>query len=209
MKKPTIKERDYWGINGVGIEQLTHEHFEKWYKYLISEYDPPRKEILLIMPCAAIKPYYNSPIHKVINDGVNEYENKIAKIVVSNAGIIPYEFADEYPFESYDWNPAFEEEEDKKNYYQITKKRMKGYLSKHADKYEKIIIYLRPTSESYKATIEATKETGNEEKTTKIAVEERKEKKKDLDLSLIEEKNVQKLLTAIKERFDDTTKRRC
>lgn len=54
---PTFIDKDYIGINGVGIQQLVHPHFEEWFKYIVTVYEPPYKNIGLFMPCSAIKPY--------------------------------------------------------------------------------------------------------------------------------------------------------
>ncbi len=68
MKTPIIKEKDYISINGVGTQQLTHPHFEIWQQYFKENYDLKENiKIILFLPCAAIKPYYNSPIHRVFN----------------------------------------------------------------------------------------------------------------------------------------------
>lgn len=97
--------RDYLGINRVGIKQLTNPYFEARFRYIVTEYEHPKPpRICLFLPCSVIKPYFNSPIHKVINKTIAQYEDHIHKIVISNAGIIPYEFAGYYPFNSYDWN---------------------------------------------------------------------------------------------------------
>ena len=105
MKIPEILEKDYIGINGVGKAQLNHLHFEAWQSYFINSYEIEGNiTTIVFLPCAAIKPYYNSPIHQVFNKILDKYKN-IQKFVISNAGLIPYEFCDQYPFDSYDWNP--------------------------------------------------------------------------------------------------------
>lgn len=148
MTVPTFTDKDYIGINGVGIQQLTHPHFEEWFKYIITEYEPPKqKKICIFIPCSAIKPYYNSPIHKVINKAIYKYEDYIHKIVISTAGIIPYEFSDQYPFNSYDWNPQFETEEIKNKYIELTSNRLINFFNKHSTKYITFISYFRPDAE--------------------------------------------------------------
>lgn len=144
---PTFTDKDFIGINGVGIQQLAHPHFEEWFKYIITEYEPPKqKKICIFIPCSAIKPYYNSPIHKVINKIIDQYDN-VHKIVISNAGIIPYEFSDYYPFNSYDWNPQFETEEIKNKYIELTTNRLTSFFNKHSTKYITFISYIRPDAE--------------------------------------------------------------
>lgn len=145
---PTFNYEDIVGINGVGIRQLTHPHFEEWFKYIVTAYEPPKPpRICLFVPCSAIKPYYNSPMHKVINRSISQYEDDIRKIVISNAGIIPYEFSNFYPFNSYDWNPKLETEEIKKIYIEITVNRLIAFFNKHSTKYICFISYFRPDAE--------------------------------------------------------------
>ena len=144
MDYPRFVEKDYIGLNGTSEEQLLHPHFEKWQKWLLEEYNSPKDKIALFIPCAAIKPYYNSPIHKIINSTLKQYENKIHKIVISNAGVIPYEFSDKYPFDSYDWNPLSESESIKNKYYNVIKDRIQDYLEIH--EYKSYLSYLRLNS---------------------------------------------------------------
>jgi predicted RNA-binding protein len=136
MKHPKFGSEDIFGINGVGEEQLLHPHFEKWHKWIIKEYRPSPNKIAVFVPCAAIKPYYNSPIQ----------------------GIIPYEFADCYPFNCYDWNPAYETEGIKERYIEVTKQRLRNYLYVHSGSYAAFIAYLRPNSESLKVLKEVSDE---------------------------------------------------
>ena len=147
MTETTFADKDYIGINGVGINQLTHPHFEEWFKYIITEYEPPKPpKICIFIPCSVTKPYFNSPIHKVINKIIDQYDN-VHKIVISNAGIIPYEFSDYYPFNSYDWNPQFETEEIKKMYIELTINRLTDFFNKHSTKYIGFINYFRSDAE--------------------------------------------------------------
>ncbi|AIS31987.1 hypothetical protein BRM9_1171 [Methanobacterium formicicum] len=149
MEHPNFSNKDYIGLNGTKSSQLLHPHFQEWQNWFINSYNHPKSKIALFIPCAAIKPYYNSPIHKIINQNVEKFENKIHKIVISNAGVIPYEFCDKYPFDSYDWNPVTESKTIQKEYYEVTRDRIALYLKKHA--YESYVSYLRPSSLSFEA----------------------------------------------------------
>lgn len=93
------------------------------------------------------KTLYSSPIHKVINNAIAQYEDHIHKIVISNAGIVPYEFSNFYPFDSYDWNPRHETEEIKNKYIELTVNRLIQYFDKHSAKYKSFISYFRPDAE--------------------------------------------------------------
>jgi len=124
MPLPKFESPDYIGINGVDLQQLIHPHFEIWQNYFNTEYELKKNiKTIIFLPCAAIKPYYNSPIHKEFNKIIDKYKN-IQKIVISNAGVIPYEFSDEYPFNSYDWNPLLETPEIMEQYLKISASRI-------------------------------------------------------------------------------------
>lgn len=158
MNYPKFDNKDYLGLNGTTKFQLTHPHFEQWQNWFIEDYEPPNERIALFIPCAAIKPYYNSPIHKEINKKLDKYADSIHKIVISNAGVIPYEYSDKYPFNSYDWNPLAESDAIQNEYYEITKSRILKYLQKH--EYINYVSYLRSGSISFNALNDSCKELG-------------------------------------------------
>lgn len=147
ISTPLFDKKDYLGINGVGISQMEHPHFQEWFIYIINEYKPPKDKIGLFIPCSAIKPYFNSPIHKIINKTIEQHDNRIHKIVISNAGIIPYEFSEYYPFDSYDWNPMHETDEIKNKYIETTVNRLTTFFNAHSSKYISFISYFRPDAE--------------------------------------------------------------
>ena len=153
MNSPQCESNDIFGLNGVGEEQLLHPHFERWHEWIINQYEPLLNKIAVFIPCAAIKPYYNSPIHKAFNPIIDRFPTH--KIVISNAGIIPYEFADCYPFSCYDWNPAYETDEIKERYIEVTFHRLNNYLKAHGTAYTGFVSYLHPNSSSLKALREA------------------------------------------------------
>ena len=67
----------------------------------------PRNEIAVFLPCSASKPYPYSDSHR---DGYLKallpYFDRIDLLVVSEPmGIVPYSYSDEYPVDSYDYNP--------------------------------------------------------------------------------------------------------
>ncbi|MBD3215026.1 MAG: hypothetical protein GF311_20610 [Candidatus Lokiarchaeota archaeon] len=152
QKPPEILDKDYIGLNGVGLSQLKHPHFEIWQTYLREHYSLEKeKKLIIFIPCAAIKPYNNSPIHKIFNKVIDKFNNT-QKFVISNAGIIPYEFCHLYPFNSYDWNPLLETNRIKDLYIKITTKRIFEFFKSKIDieNYD-YISYLRNSSESMKA----------------------------------------------------------
>lgn len=137
---------------GVGEEYLTHKYFEVWQDYLVRFYTPPaERDILLILPCSHKKPYSESETHRKILAvlGKSKFSGRIHEVMVSNPGLIPREFEDNYPFNAYDWDETLETKEVKKRYIQVTAERVERYLKKH--RCSKILCYLKYDSESYKA----------------------------------------------------------
>jgi len=192
MKPPDLLEKDYIGLNGVGKAQLNHPHFEIWQSYFKEDYIIKENiKTVLFLPCAAIKPYYNSPIHRAFNEVINDYKN-IQKIVISNAGIIPYEFCDRYPFESYDWNPLFETDLIKQEYIEVISKRIFDFFyAREIDNNLKFISYLRNGSESLKSLEIAFNKLSFNLEVTKISG--KLHETADTDLLLILEENLKKL----------------
>jgi pyruvate-formate lyase-activating enzyme len=148
-------------IKGVGVEFIDHPHYNVWQDFITSFYDGPRdKDIALFVPCAAKKPYSESKTHQLIFSAMRRSKNfrRIHRIVISSPGVIPFEFSDYYPFNSYDWDEKLETPEIMKEYVRINKQRAVNYLKAH--KYKHVACFFKPTSESYEALREACAELG-------------------------------------------------
>ncbi len=143
-------------LKGVGKEYLLHPYYEVWQDYFVRFYKKPEeKDTILFIPCTYTKPYYRSKLHREI---LKIVPKNVHIVVVSSPGVIPYEYVDKYPFDSYDWEEWKETEEIKKLYIKVTAKRVENYLKKH--KYKKYLIFMKPSSETYKSIIKACKKMG-------------------------------------------------
>jgi len=164
---PKFPERLKKPLAGVGEEYLTHPHFEVWQDWLTRWYTPPEgRRTLLFLPCSYTKPYSESETHRKIT-GVLEKTGKrrlIHEVMLSNAGVIPREFEDEYPFNAYDWNEQLETPEVKERYVTVTSERIAKYLRAHQGRYDKVLCYLKYDSESYQALKKASQELGTDAK---------------------------------------------
>lgn len=144
-------------IKGASERELLHPYFEVWQDYVCRFYEIPKeKKIVLFLPCTFTKPYYNSKLHREIVKIVGNRKG-IHLVVLSSPGVIPYEFANKYPFNSYDWPEWEETPEIKKKYISVKEKRIENYLIGH--KYEKYFCFLKPT-ETFIALGKACKKTG-------------------------------------------------
>lgn len=139
-------------IEGVGKEVLLHPVFEKWQKFFCEEYVPPKKETLLISSCFWGKPFHESWIFRKIRE--TSGTRSIHYLALSSAGLIPYEYWDTHPFNSYDSNPWKFSPRDREAFVEINGRRVSTYLSKNGAFYGKILVYLPQHDTALKAVME-------------------------------------------------------
>ncbi len=157
------KEREF--LKGVGREYLLHPHFNVWHDYIVKVYEPPSfKKFALFLPCSYRKPYSKSATHRAILRKLVQLPSyaRIHQIMISNAGVVPREFENEYPFNSYDWEEWKETEEVQKEYCEVTRQRLENYMREKKDSYVLWFAYLKPDSLSYRALMDAARAAGVE-----------------------------------------------
>jgi len=142
-------------IKGATLKELNHPYFNVWQDFICKFHEIPEgKDIILFIPCAFRKPYWNSKLYKAIVSVIpKKLKERLHLVVISSPGVVPIELSNRYPFNSYDW-PEWEETKlVKKKYVKITQARIDNYLRSH--KYKKYYCYFKPTAESYKALKQA------------------------------------------------------
>jgi len=147
--EPRFPQEKQERLVGVGLDYLLHPYFNVWQDYITRFYKKPiDKTIALFLPCSKRKPYFKSQTHKFIRRMIAGFPfyKKIHLVVISNPGVIPVEFSDKYPFNSYDWNEINETPEIKKTYIKLTEERVINYLRSH--QYDHYLAYFKPDSES-------------------------------------------------------------
>jgi predicted RNA-binding protein len=121
----------------------------------LKEYSPKKRyKLALFLPCAYGKPYSQSYIHYKLLGSLKKLGRKygdIHQIIVTNAGIVPRELEEYYPFCCYDWDPTFENSWIKARYTQVLAERLKKYIQAFKNYYENFACYLRWNSDSYKS----------------------------------------------------------
>ncbi len=193
-------------LKGAKIENLKNRVYEMWEEYLLNFYTPPKeKEILFLIPCAARKPYFLSKTHRLLKKTISGFQiyKKMHWVVVSNPGVIPYEFVNKFPFKDYDWPEWEETAEIQEKYFKITKERIKKFLEKHSNNYKLIISFFKPDSLTAKAVEEAIKEQRIDKKYIKLPDQEIYEKvKKEVKRPLFDKR----ILLNLKERLKEIQK---
>ncbi len=152
--------REY--IRGVGLDFLTHPAFEEGFSRILTEYKPPEGRLLLFLPCSYGKPYSQSFIHYMIRrvlwrEGLLD---KIHEVMLTNAGVVPRELDEYWPYVAYDWNPRFETNEVKECYRMVLRDRIIAYLERFSRYYRGFAAYLRWDSDSWAALQEAAETLG-------------------------------------------------
>ncbi len=158
-------------IYGVGCDVVRHPYFEIWQDFIQRFYRiPTDKEYVLFLPCTYVKPYRKSITHRRILATLfksGKYR-RIQPVVVSTPGVIPYEFHEMYPFESYDWPEWFETPEVMKCYIEVTRDRVREFVKKCCKNVKLFIAYFHKNSETLQAIREAFRDLEMEDKLVEV-----------------------------------------
>ena len=155
--------REY--LRGVGLKYLLNPYFEEGFEKLIREYRPKKHyPIGLIMPCSYGKPYSNSYIHYMIRRNIADLirNGVVHEIIVTNAGVVPRELDEYWPYVAYDWNPIYETPEIKEWYTRVLEKRLGRYITTFQKYYDRFVAYLRWNSDSWRAVKRVSEKLGVE-----------------------------------------------
>ena len=152
--------REY--IRGVGLDYLMHPAFVEGFSRLLREYRPPRGRLLLFLPCSYGKPYSQSFIHYMIRRVLwrNNLLDKVHEVMLTNAGVVPRELDEHWPYAAYDWNPSYETPEVKQCYRSVLRDRIIAYLEAFGEYYRGFAAYLRWDSDSWAALKDAAETLG-------------------------------------------------
>lgn len=137
---------------GNKIENFYDEDFIRWQDFFCDIYNPPKnKTVALFHCCSWSKPYDFSHIIFPIKKLVDKYPF-VHRIVISNVGVVPYEYQMNPSFCTYDFPPLYNTSGLQKNEIdnlrmqslEIMYSRIYRYLFNHRKHYKKIISYSSP-----------------------------------------------------------------
>ncbi len=152
-------------LRGVGRDFLEGWPFDAGFRRVLEEYRPRRVFRLgLFVPCAYGKPYSQSYIHYLFRRAIAPYLRRglVHEIILTNAGVVPRELDEYWPYSAYDWNPMFETPEVRECYRRVLAERVRGYIERFRDYYERFAAYLRWDSDSWAALRDAAEDLGLE-----------------------------------------------
>jgi len=141
------------------------QEFEDAYRYIIDEYEIPKREIGIFIPCAIRKPYSQSPSHKLFRSIIDSVlpEDSYHITIFGTCGTVPAELELMYPFAHYHYMLGkTTDEKIRTDFHTIEVRRLVGYLEKTRDNYKKRIAYC--IGPFRKAMVEACEKTGTDMK---------------------------------------------
>lgn len=120
-----------------GVDLFKNPIVRKWYDFFIENWQS-KKEIAFLLPCTSIKPYNRSPTHKLAYS-IAKGKDYIQFYSVSEPMLlVPREYEECYPFNSYDYPPSMMTEEEKKEFVDLLSIMLRKISSQH----ERIIAVL-------------------------------------------------------------------
>ncbi len=85
------------------MESLKRIEVKRFANRVIERYEPPVRQILLLLPCSARKPYSKSRSHKKFIDAIGAYRGCIHELILTSPlGVVPRELEVVYPAAFYD-----------------------------------------------------------------------------------------------------------
>ncbi|MBB5253580.1 DUF5591 domain-containing protein [Sulfurisphaera ohwakuensis] len=119
-------------IKREGEDPFKHPVVRKWYEILLSEWKST-KPYAILLPCTSIKPYHLSRTHKLAYAIMRGFEEKVQFYSVSEPMLlVPREYEDCYPFNSYDYPPSMMTKEEREEFVELLAKVLINVRNMHS-----------------------------------------------------------------------------
>lgn len=122
------------------MESLKRIEVKRFANRVIERYEPPVRQILLLLPCSARKPYSKSRSHKKFIDAIGAYRGCIHELILTSPlGVVPRELEEVYPAAFYDIPVT--------GYWDLEEREwvascLRAYLTRNIVNYELIVAHL-------------------------------------------------------------------
>ena len=114
-----------------GEDPFRHPVVREWHKILLDEWKSD-KQYAVLLPCTSVKPYHLSPTHKLAYAVMRGYEDKVQFYSVSEPMLlVPREYEDCYPFNSYDYPPSSMTSEEKEEFVELLSRALLRISTMH------------------------------------------------------------------------------
>lgn len=114
-----------------GEDPFKHPVVKQWHEILLNEWKS-NKQYAVLLPCTSVKPYHLSPTHKIAYSIMRGYEELVQFYSVSEPMLlVPKEYEDCYPFNSYDYPPSLMTKEEKEEFVELLSKALLRISTMH------------------------------------------------------------------------------
>jgi archaeosine synthase len=128
------------GMMANTMESLNRIEVKRFASRVQERYEPPDRQVLLLVPCSARKPYSISPSHVKFREAVGQYSGEIHEsILTSPLGVVPRELELLYPAAFYDIPVTGYWDAEERAWVSSC---LRSYLERNAKKYEQIVAHL-------------------------------------------------------------------
>ncbi len=117
-------------IKKEGLDLFKHPIVRKWYDFFLNNWNS-NKRIAFLLPCTSVKPYNRSPTHKLAYSVAKEKDYIQFYSVSEPMLLVPREYEECYPFNSYDYPPSMMTEEEKQEFIDLLSIMLKKISSQH------------------------------------------------------------------------------
>jgi archaeosine synthase len=122
------------------MESLWRIEVKRFASRVSERYEPPERQILLLLPCSARKPYSLSPSHTKFSEAIERYRGHIHEVVITSPlGVVPRELELVYPAAFYDIPVTGYWDAEERAWVSSC---LRAYLERHARKYGRIVAHL-------------------------------------------------------------------
>jgi archaeosine synthase len=128
------------GMMANTMESLNRLEVKRFASRVQERYEPPNRQVLLLLLCSARKPYSISPSHVKFRDAVGQYSGEIHEMILTSPlGVVPRELELLYPAAFYDIPVTGYWDAEERAWVSSC---LRGYLQRNAKKYEQIVAHL-------------------------------------------------------------------
>ncbi len=149
-------------------ESLNRPDIERYRKRLKSRYEPPERDVLLLLPCSAKKPYFQSRTHRRLRDATQQgdWTSVQELMITSPIGAVPREIEQFYPAQQYDIPVSHQ-------WYSEEKEMIMECLQTVLEKseYDEVISHLPSDLSFVKESIDCVNTTQGDHPTSSKAIE--------------------------------------
>ncbi|MDI6885618.1 MAG: archaeosine synthase subunit alpha [archaeon] len=125
------------------MESLKRIEVKRFATRVLERYDPPVRQVLLLLPCSARKPYSLSPSHAKFIEVIERYRGYIHELIMTSPlGVVPRELEVMYPAAFYDIPVTGYWDAEEQVWVSSC---LRAYLERNVGKYEQIVAHLSGT----------------------------------------------------------------